>query len=223
MNLERSEPRGRTGSQKPPVRGEQASAGSEKVSRLRDPAAGDDVRALRAALKVSQAVLGAHHFNDALEVIAEQTLAALGAASFSISRWHRERGLLHTIINVGDLGPGEQRWPTDEYYPLADYRDVTDLLRQGRPYVTTLDDHDLDPADESVLRRLNKYSELAVPVMYQGAIGASCGPPAMTGGASVPKTSNCWRRSPPRYRWLSARASSSVRCRGTPTRIPLPD
>ena len=88
-----------------------------------------------------------HRFSDALEVIAEHTRAALGAASFSISRWHRERGVLHTIINVGDLGPGEQRWPTDEEYPLADYRNVLDLLRQGRPYVTTLDDDDIDPAN----------------------------------------------------------------------------
>ena len=78
--------------------------------------------------------------------------------------------MLHTIINVGDLGPGEQRWPTDEDYPLADYRDVLDLLRQGRPYVTALDDDDIDPAVESLLRRLNKYSELAVPVMYEGTM-----------------------------------------------------
>ena len=154
------------------MRVEQAIAGSEEtvVSHLPDPAAGNDVRALRAVLKVSQAVLGSHRFDDALEVIAEQTLAALDAASFSISRWERERGVLHTVINVGDLGPGEERWPTDEEYPLADYRYVTDLLRQGRPYVNTLDDDDIDPADESLLRRLNKYSELAVPVMYEGVM-----------------------------------------------------
>jgi diguanylate cyclase (GGDEF)-like protein len=155
-----------------PVRGEQAIAGSEEsvVSQLLDRAAGDDVRALRAVLKVSNAVLGAHHFNDALEVIAEQTRAALDAASVSISRWERERGVLHTMINVGELGPGEERWPTDEEYPLADYRDVSDLLGQARPYVNTLDDDDIDPADESLLRRLHKYSELAVPVMYEGAM-----------------------------------------------------
>ena len=154
------------------MRVEEAIAGSEEtvISHLLDPAAGNDVRALRAVLKVSQAVLGTHRFDDALEVIAEQTLAALDAASFSISRWERERGVLHTMINVGDLGPGEERWPTDEEYPLADYRYVTDLLRQGRPYVNTLDDDDIDPADESLLRRLNKYSELAVPVMYEGVM-----------------------------------------------------
>jgi hypothetical protein len=64
---------------------EEAIAGSEEtvVSHLLDPVAGNDVRALRAVLKVSQAVLGTHRFDDALEVIAEQTLAALDAASFS--------------------------------------------------------------------------------------------------------------------------------------------
>ena len=169
MGLERNQPHGPAGSQQLPVRGEQAIAGSD-VSHLLDPAAGNDLRALRAVLKVSQAVLGARRFDDALEVIAEQTRAALGAASFSISRWERERGVLRTMINVGELGPGEERWPTDEEYPLADYRDVTELLGQGRPYVTTLDDDDIDPAVESLLRRLNKYSELAVPVMYEGAM-----------------------------------------------------
>ena len=154
------------------MHGEQAIAGSEDtaVFRLLDPAVVDDVRVLRAVLKVSQAVLGARRFSDALEVIAEHTRAAVGAASLSISRWHRERGVLHTIINVGDLGPGEQRWPTDEEYPLADYRNVLDLLGQGRPYVATLDDDDIDPAVAALLRRLNKHSELAVPVMYEGTM-----------------------------------------------------
>ena len=166
MGLERNQPHGRAASPERAIAGSGETAGSL----LLDPAVVDDVRALRAVLKVSQAVLGAHRFNDALEVIAEQTRAALGAASFSISRWERERGVLRTMINVGELGPGEQRWPTDEEYPLADYRDVAELLAQGRPYITTLDDDHIDPAVESLLRRLDKYSELAVPVMYEGAM-----------------------------------------------------
>ena len=172
MGLEPHQPPDRAGKQQLPGHGQQAIAGSEDTAGfpLLDPAVVDDVRALRAVLKVSQAVLGARRFSDALEVIAEHTRAALGAASFSISRWQRERGVLHTIINVGDLGPGEQRWPTDEEYPLADYRNVLDLLRQGRPYVATLDDDDIDPAVAALLRRLNKYSELAVPVMYEGTM-----------------------------------------------------
>jgi hypothetical protein len=44
---------------------------------LLDSSAGNDARTLRAVVRVGQAVLGAQHFNDALEVIAEQTLTAL--------------------------------------------------------------------------------------------------------------------------------------------------
>ena len=169
-----------------------------------DPAVGDDVRELRAVLKVSQAVLGAHRFSDALEVIAEQTRAALGADSLSISRWQRERGVLHTMINVGELGPGEQRWPTDEEYPLADFRYVADLLGQGRPYVTSLDDRDIDPAVESLLRRLNKYSELAVPVMYEGVMWGELWASGAERRRFGPDDVHCCRQSPRRYRWLSA-------------------
>ena len=137
---------------------------------LLDSTAGNDLRALRAVLRVSQAVSGAQHFNDALEVIAEQSLIALDAASFSISRWERP-GVLRTLINVGELGPGEERWPRDEQYPLAEHRQVTELLREGRPYVNSMDDLDENAsAGVSLLRRLNKESELAVPVMSESAI-----------------------------------------------------
>ena len=79
---------------------EEGIAGSEETvtSHLLDPAASNDVRALRAVLKVSQAVLGARRFSDALEVIAEHTRAALGAASLSISRWHR--GLNVSVVSA---------------------------------------------------------------------------------------------------------------------------
>src|SRR5262245_57899507 len=85
--------------------------GESAVLDLLDSGAGNDARTLRAVLRVGHAVLGAQHFNDALEVIADQTLTALDAASFSISRWDRQRGVLRTLINVGELGPGEERWP----------------------------------------------------------------------------------------------------------------
>jgi hypothetical protein len=81
MGLEGKQPHRPAGSQQLPVRGEQAIAGSD-VSPLLDPATGNDLRALRAVLKVSQAVLGARRFDDALEVIAEQTRAAVGAPRF---------------------------------------------------------------------------------------------------------------------------------------------
>jgi diguanylate cyclase (GGDEF)-like protein len=129
-----------------------------------------DVPAMRAVLRISQAVAGARHLNQALEIIAEQSLLVLDAASFSISRWERQRGVLRTLINVGALGPGEERWPRDEVYPLTEYRLVTDLLRHGEPYVNSIDDHEPDADAVALITSLEKESELAVPVMVGGAM-----------------------------------------------------
>ena len=78
--------------------------------------------------------------------------------------------MLRTLINAGELGPGEERWPHDEHYPLAHYGGVAELLRQGRHYVTAVDDPDADPAATTLLRDLEKESELAVPVMYESSM-----------------------------------------------------
>ena len=109
------------------------------VQALLESSAGQDVHALRAVLRVTQAALGVQRLEDALEVIAEQSRLALDAASFSISRWERDTGVLRTLINVGDLGPGEERHPVDETYPLADYALVADLLRKGEPYIDSIE------------------------------------------------------------------------------------
>ena len=59
LGLVRNRPHGRADSQQLPARGEQTIGGTEETvgSHLLEPAVGDDVRALRAVLKVSQAVL----------------------------------------------------------------------------------------------------------------------------------------------------------------------
>lgn len=136
-----------------------------------EPVTGDDVRVLRAVVRISQAILGTQHFDDVLEVIAEETLMALGAASFSISRWERQRCVLRTLINVGQLGPGEERWPANEEYSFADYRYVLDLLRQGQSYVNA-GDHEGEtiPPGVALVSRLQKESQLAVPVMHEAVM-----------------------------------------------------
>jgi diguanylate cyclase (GGDEF)-like protein len=130
----------------------------------------DSPDVLRAVLLISQTALRATHFREALEVIAEQSLIAVNAASCSISRWERDSGSLRTLVNVGALGPVEQRWPEDELYPLAEYPYAAELLRHGRPYVHSVDDADVEPASMGVLTRLGKESQIGVPILHQGAM-----------------------------------------------------
>ncbi|MCG7594415.1 diguanylate cyclase [Mycobacterium sp. PSTR-4-N] len=129
------------------------------------PDAASDLQVLRALLRIAEAVARADAFDEALEVIAEQALAAVRASSLSISRWEADLASLRTIINVGDLAPGETRWPTDEYYPMGGDPHVAELLLHGRPYLNALDEPDCPPHCVAWLEQIGKESEIAVPIM----------------------------------------------------------
>jgi GAF domain-containing protein len=117
---------------------------------LRDGASG----ALRSVLRIAGATLSAQRFDDVIELVAEEALVALDAASFSISRWERERGMLRTLINVGELGPAEERFPSEELHRLSEYSHASDLVLRGRPY------------------RLSEgsESEIGVPILYEAGM-----------------------------------------------------
>ena len=180
----------------------------------------DEVPVLRALLEISQAVQRAQYFDEALEVIAEQALLALDAASLSISRWERPDNVLRTLVNVGDLGPGEERWPENQLYPVTDDQHVVELLQHGRPYISSIDDENVDPAAVAVLRRVNKESELAVAVMFDDTMWASCGPPVRAGAVLDSMTFSCCRPLPPMWRSLSDVPNCSAWSGGMPSKIP---
>jgi diguanylate cyclase (GGDEF)-like protein len=123
---------------------------------------------LRALIDVSAAAAGAHKLEDVLELAAERALAALGAASLSISRWEPQAGVVRTLVNVGDLGPGEERFPKSETYSVRDYPSIITVMDQGRPYFATVDDPGSDPAMGVLLEQLGKESSLAVPMILEG-------------------------------------------------------
>ena len=123
---------------------------------------------LRALIAVAGAVAAAHRLEDVLEVVGEETRRVVGASSVSISRWEREHDRVRTLINVGELGPGEDRFPTSETYELADYPLAAQLLREGASYVISRGDRDLGPHDRQLLDALDKGSYIGVPVIFDG-------------------------------------------------------
>jgi diguanylate cyclase (GGDEF)-like protein len=125
-------------------------------------------RELHALLTVAAAVAGAHGLDDVLEVAAEAALEALGAASLSISHWDRPRDELRTLINVGELGPGEERRPRDEIYLLSDYPELLEMLLRGRPHRAAVDDPDAERHEVQLLHELGKASSVAVPIVFGG-------------------------------------------------------
>ena len=123
---------------------------------------------LHALIDVAAAAASAHRLEEVLELAAERSLKALDAASLSISRMDVEAGLVRTLVNVGDLAPGEERFPKDETYSVEDYPELIALLSEGRSALAAVDDPGSDPAQRELIRRLGKESSLSVAMMLEG-------------------------------------------------------
>ena len=68
---------------------------------------------LRALITVSSAVAGAHRFEEVLDAVGEQACKVLRAAGISISRWEPEHDRMRTLINAGELTPGDVERPAE--------------------------------------------------------------------------------------------------------------
>ncbi|HEX2161220.1 MAG TPA: sensor domain-containing diguanylate cyclase [Thermoleophilaceae bacterium] len=123
-----------------------------------------------ALMRIAAATADAYRLEDVMEQAAEAALEVTGAASLSISRWEPGREVMRTLINVGQLGPDEQRFPTDEIYPLAEHPLVEKLLRDGEPYRTAVDDPGASPPAVAVLKALGKESDVGVPILLDGEV-----------------------------------------------------
>jgi diguanylate cyclase (GGDEF)-like protein len=121
-------------------------------------------------MRIAASTADAYRLEDVMEQAAEAALAATGAASLSISRWEPSRDAMRTLINVGQLGPGEERFPADEIYPLSDHPVVAKLLNDAEPYRTAVDDPDACPAAVAVLEALGKGSDVGVPILFDGEV-----------------------------------------------------
>ncbi len=123
---------------------------------------------LRALIDVAAVAAGAHRLEEVLELAAERSLEALGGASLSISRWDAEAGLLHTLVNVGDLSPSEERFPEDETYSVDDHPSLQRLMGEGEYAIAAVDDPETEASQRELLARLGKESSLAVRMILAG-------------------------------------------------------
>jgi GAF domain-containing protein len=94
---------------------------------------------------------------------AERARNAVQADSAAISRWEHGADVMRTLVNVGTLPPGEERFPEDELYPLDSFPAVAALLREGRPY---LNPRDVSSAAVAAHQRYG--SQAGVPVVVEG-------------------------------------------------------
>src|ERR1035437_9004388 len=86
---------------------------------------------------------------ELLEIAGEHVRSGLRSASVSLSRLEPGTTTLRTLINVGDLGPTEQRWPLDETYSMQNLQRLREAMsdRQMRRqmWTVTVIDAQADP------------------------------------------------------------------------------
>jgi len=123
---------------------------------------------LRALIDVAAVAASANRLEEVLELAAERALEALGGWSLSISRWDAETGILRTLVNVGNLGPGEERFPSDEVYSVEDYPGLKRLMGEAEFAVAGVDDPSTDESFRNLLVELGKEGALSVKMVLEG-------------------------------------------------------
>ncbi len=125
-------------------------------------------RELVALISVASAVAAAHRLDDVLDVAAEESRLAIEAASLSIERWLPERGMLRTLVNVGELAPGEEHHPGRRDLPPRGGPGAAPVLQDGGTYHCSVDDPDAPAIERDLLAALGKHSSVAVPIRFGG-------------------------------------------------------
>ena len=140
-----------------------------------------DRAVLRALVHLASLVTGSHDALSTIEAVAETARDLLGAASLSISSRDEQGEALTTLINVGELGPGEVRWPTDERYELTDYPLTEAVLdgpgATGSPSRTSTTRPPTRPRS-SCSARWARPAASTRPSWSTGCCGGCCTPPA---------------------------------------------
>lgn len=123
---------------------------------------------VEALVSIGAAVRAADSMPDVLLVIAEQARRALQASTVTIGRLDHDsvdtdQMEYETLLNVGDVGPGKERFPAEERHGPADHPGLESIFA-GQGYVRATDDGRADdPAIVSLYQR-GLRSEAAWPI-----------------------------------------------------------
>lgn len=127
---------------------------------------------LRSLADMVHLSMRAHRVDELIEFAAEHACIALGAATISISLIDEDNDVIRTLVNVGDLGPDEVRWPENEVYPISGDQRLMASLRERRSGVDSVTDPDCEPGERELLTRLGKGCSLTTPIIVDGIVWA---------------------------------------------------
>lgn len=112
--------------------------------------------------------------DEVLEIAGEYVRAGLRCASVSLSRLEPGTTTLRTLINVGDLGPSEQRWPHDETYSMQNYGEWRGIMSEPQTWrqmwIVTCDDPQADAGALALLAELGKQASTTAALVVNNAL-----------------------------------------------------
>jgi diguanylate cyclase (GGDEF)-like protein len=107
---------------------------------------------------------------DLLEVAAEEARTAMDAATVSVSRLVPGSLQVRTIVNVGDLGPSEVRWPDDEVYLMDEFAGLKLVVDGLQTWAWNVDDPTIPDSERALLVELGKGASLGAPLVVDGRL-----------------------------------------------------
>jgi diguanylate cyclase (GGDEF)-like protein len=127
----------------------------------------DPLSPLDALTSINAAVLAATSIDTVLTLVAERARDALQADALTIGRLELTEatgGVVHVVVNVGALGPGQERYPADQLLSVDEFPPFT-VFRSGASHALGRHGTDADDAEHRYLAARGTQSEIAVAVV----------------------------------------------------------
>ena len=124
---------------------------------------------IRSLARVARALSRSEELSRLLETAAEEARTAIDAASVSMSRLLPGTRTVSTIVNVGELGPQEVRWPEDQTHTITPFAGL-EILDGLQTWVWALGDDGLPEDERVLLEQLEKGSSLGAQIVVDGGL-----------------------------------------------------
>jgi GAF domain-containing protein len=98
------------------------------------------------------------------EEVGERARTELAASEVTVSQFVAATQEWVTIANIGRLGPGEERFPTDERYSRSRFAQITALLERGEGYLAVQHAPECPPEVARLLALFGRNSCVGVPL-----------------------------------------------------------
>ncbi len=120
--------------------------------------------------RLARSLVAARSEGAVARTAAAEARFAFGADSVAVRRLEPERGVVRTLVNAGQLEPGEQAEPADETYRLVDFPLMAVMVQDAQPWVVSLREPGAPVEVRALLEPRGRTSALAVPVLLEGAV-----------------------------------------------------